>query len=208
MDTVSEIGEATKIGTPAVNRFGNNWLLVITTTLALFFMVTTGFYYLKSTSVVTPIVNKENETTNISPIPTAAIDTGGLYTRIGNCDKNQCLFANSEAPEGFAYLTGYYIEYKTDDWGTPTTCSGLVVTGGNKTLIDHFNKWIDEGNGLNKRIDGNLVVNIPVEMKFENRIKESNKDKQIQLGVIRQTPKGIGVSICHPTIEVISVEEL
>jgi hypothetical protein len=176
---------------------------IITSISTVFFLMTSVYLLLNNKLTILTPVDSQITTQNVTPTLTRIAYT---HFRLEECTKNQCLFSGFEAPEGFAYLTGYYKSYKADDWGTPTTCNGFVVTGGNQILIDHFNDWINKGNGLNKRIDGNLVINLTLNKTNEKSIKSSNANDQIKLGMIRVSPRGTGTSTCTPVVEIITVE--
>lgn len=131
------------------------------------------------------------------------------HTQVNTCSSEECLFINEDTPEGYAKIEGYYHEYNFDDWGTPVICKGFIVTSGSETLIANFNKNIDNGNMINKRIDGKLIVNLDLselDSKIVNLITSSNMNNQIRLGVLRISPQGRGVSTCSSVLGILTAK--
>lgn len=148
------------------------------------------------------------------PTPTTAPVTNNLfdspYELASGCDGTVCLFANKEEDvvEGFASLQGYYRQYQAIDWGDrQVTCDSLLVTGGNKALIDSFKKQIDEGNGINKYDAAkNLLVNINIsgaDAATKKKILSSSVSKSVEIGVIRKTPQGRSGSTCFSFVDIL-----
>ena len=175
--------------------------IILMVIVILISLATSGFFYYQKIML--------EEKLNSNPVPEEQninFSEELKYSLVDTCSAEQCLFEKEGIPEGLASLEGYYFNYEADDWGTPTTCDGFVVTNGNETLIKHFNTWIDDGNSLNKRIDGKLVVNISLENLDEetkNIIKNSNTDSNIELNVVRITPVGRSASTCSPVIDIV-----
>jgi len=158
--------------------------------------------------------NKVGDVSSLTPTPnklnnTDSQDRNLTHKQVDSCSTDGCLFVKEDTPEGFAKIQGYFFEYEADDWGTLTTCTGLVATGGNETLIAHFNDWIESGNNLNKYIDEKLVVNIYTESldkSTQNLIISSTINNQVELGVVRITPVGRGASTCSNVIDIVSAK--
>lgn len=137
------------------------------------------------------------------------------YQILAGCTAKECLFKSPSQDgtvEGYAVLEGYIHTYQADNYGTRLTCDSLLVTGGNKILIDSFKTEIKNGNGLNK-IDknGNLLINIELDdldTNIKSIIKSSSASNKILLGVIRTTPQPIGVSTCTNLVDIVHAKPL
>lgn len=140
-------------------------------------------------------------------------DNLNSYKRIGECRKEECLFENSEAVEGYGKIKGYYREYEATDWGdTQVKCSAIITTGGSKELIDSLTSWIKKGNGVNKINDsGELMINIEMsdfDLNLKQQIISSSQDNQLEFSVIRRSPRAMGASTCTSFIDILSINKL
>ncbi len=115
---------------------------------------------------------------------------------------------NKEPPENTLKIKGYYFSYEADDWGTPTTCNGFVVTDGDEKFISDTNKLIAEGNLLNKNIKGKLVVNVNidgVENNIKTSIKKSSEKNQVELSIVKEDLGARGTSTCTSLLKIVAV---
>lgn len=182
--------------------FSTIFIIIILTIIAI-----GAFYYLR------PAANQSDAKAKSTPSPLLNNNEERKYTPIGECSSESCLFEGGidNVPEGYAKISGYYISYEADDWGTPTKCDGFIVTDGNETLINHFQAWIKQGNTLNKMINNKLVVNISlsnIDSDLQKRIKLSTKDQQVELGMLRVTPQGRGASTCSSVINILTAKSI
>lgn len=163
-----------------------------------------------------------SQNSNLNPLPSTPVvatipesnnQSQASYELTSECNGRECLFTNKgeEIVEGYASLKGYYHEYESIDWGDKKiTCSSLLITGGSQELINSFKQQIERGNTINKYDEmKNLLVNIDlssIEMTSKQRIMASSVNSQIELGVIRKTPQGRGVSTCFSFVDILHVK--
>lgn len=112
------------------------------------------------------------------------------------------------ATESTMKIKGYYFLYEADDWGTPTTCNGFVITGGDEKFISDTNKLIAEGNLLNKNIKGKLIVNVNidgVEDNIKTSVEKSREKNQVELSIVKEDLGARGTSTCTSLFTIVAV---
>lgn len=111
-------------------------------------------------------------------------------------------------------LQGYYKEYDGTKWewnNDHVICKSLLVTGGSQDLINDFEKNIEEGNTLNKKINGQLLVNIdPQSLSAIDKqiLEKSTPETPIELSVKKWQGGGRSVSTCFSIVEITSIKSL
>lgn len=158
-----------------------------------------------------PIISQA--TASKTPLVTAPLNTESpVITSNGTCNKNECLFVNesSDLVHGYATLSGYFKQYLSEDLGKQVKCDALVITGGSENLIQSFRDAINSGNTINKYDEEkNLLVNLDMstlDPVYKQKLLLSNKNKNVQLGVIRILESGRAASTCHSFVDILFVK--
>ena len=147
----------------------------------------------------------------LAPLPQETSSSGKVYSRIGECTKESCLFEGPEAVEGYGHTKGYYRIRSAKDYdGNLVNCDALVVREGTSRMIENFKRWVAEGNVVNTLDDeNNLILSINLDglsSAEANKIRDSKTSTMVTLDLIRKTPEGVGAPSCSSLVEIVGVK--
>ncbi|HLD26665.1 MAG TPA: hypothetical protein VJB63_01790 [Patescibacteria group bacterium] len=141
-----------------------------------------------------------------------------IFQTTGNCTIDEC-----EAQEegdffdhtdfiGLSEVRGYYHRYESEDFGTPVTCDGFVISEENNQFTIRLRNFITkEKLYLKDRLtfDNKLIMNIEMDFldqPLKKKIISSSETKQVELRFMAPMLIPRGVSTCFSSVNILSVK--
>lgn len=165
-------------------------------------VVAIGIYFWQKSSPVANGLNLQQQ-----------ITLDGSYKLIGDkCTIDECLFNTSKNtfpyyPVGLAVIKGYYTAVEISAWEETRTCDSFTITSGSTELMQAMVDMVDEGSTVHSKNQLNQpVINLGLAIlspSEKQSILTSSINNQIELIVLRETPKEVGLPVCYPDVIVL-----